>query len=65
MYLNDRYLQRFATDRTRDLQQQAETHRCLAYRRIGWRRRLAQVLIALAERLEPAITASRRDLARF
>lgn len=65
MYLNDRYLKRFAEDRTRDLRQQAEDHRQLAVLRLGLRRRLALALIALAKRLEPGVAASQRDLARF
>lgn len=52
MLFNDQLLIRLNQDRARNLAAEAARWNSLAATRVGWRRRVARSLIALAQRLE-------------
>lgn len=64
MHYNERFLQRLAHDRTRELALEARTIRQSRISRLAWRARLANSLMGLATRLEPSVQGGNRQLAR-
>lgn len=59
MYLSEPLLQRLTQDRTRELAREARRLRQQRELDGGWRTRVANTLMALAERLEPKASAQR------
>lgn len=62
MYFSEPLLQRLAQDRTRELAREAMRLRQQRELSGGWRTRMANTLMALANRLEPKATAQHRHL---